>query len=470
MSVTAEELAALDLFEGLGPHELAAWAAVAEERWVQPGEDILGPGVPSLTFKLLLEGRLDGLLTVDGRLERDHQHVAPTWLGAILVLTGEMTGPVTIRAAEPSRLGIVGAEDFRRLLFEQPAVLQRVMRQFRPVISRIEGAELQREKLAALGTMSAGLAHELNNPAAAAKRAAAALADALDVLGGVIGRFVESGVERAEAERLVALQREAMATAASAESRDALETADAEDAIGEALERHGVADGWRLAEPLAAAGLDDAWLEQVAGLAGPATDAAVRWVAASIAARGLTEELRDSTSRMSDLVGAIKAYSYLDQDALQEVDVHDGLDNTLLILGHKLKPTEIEVVRHYDRSLGPICVYGSELNQVWTNLLDNAIDALGKRGRITIATGPWHADGGVTVSITDDGPGVPADEQRRIFDPFYTTKAVGAGTGLGLDTARRIVADRHDGDLRLQSRPGETRFTVRLPRAPRQAS
>ena len=236
--------------------------------------------------------------------------------------------------------------------------------------------------------------------------------------------------------------------------------------MGELLEAHGVTGAWELAEPLAAAGLDAEWLDAVARHAGPALPAAVRWVAASLGARSLADDLRDATDRISRLVGAIKAYTYMDQADLQEVDVHDGLEATLTILHHKLKHTQIAVERHYDPALPRVCVYGSELNQVWTNLLDNAIDALGEQGTITITTAPWHATG-VEVRIADDGPGIPEAAQRRIFEPFYTTKAVGAGTGLGLDTARRIVLERHDGDLALASRPGETTFTVRLPRAPR---
>ena len=171
---------------------------------------------------------------------------------------------------------------------------------------------------------------------------------------------------------------------------------------------------------------------------------------------------------MSNLVKAIKAYTYMDQASLQEIDVHDGLDATLTILNHKLKHTQISVERRYDPDLPRVCVYGSELNQVWTNLLDNAIDALGDTGTITITTTPWHGTG-VEVTIADDGPGIPAEVQRRVFEPFYTTKAVGSGTGLGLDTTLRIIRDRHDGDVRLQSRPGRTAFSVRLPRSPQRA-
>jgi signal transduction histidine kinase len=467
VTVPAAALRAVPLLADLPDQELEAWAAAAEERTLEPGEVLQRRGEPAEGFTLLLSGALDGLQRGPGGVDEvEHQHRAPTWLGAIPLLTDEPYG-IGVRAAEPSRVALVAPDAFRRLVFAQPSVLRTIMRTFRPTFARVEAAELQREKLAALGTMAAGLAHELNNPAAAARRSAAELAEALDTLGGVIGAFVESGVERAEAERLVGLQREAMRRAADGgEALDALDAADREEAMIDLLERHGVPEAWRLAEPLAAAGLDEAWLAEVARLAGSATGAAVRWVAASLTAQGLAEELRSSTARMSDLVGAVKAYAYMDQGSLQEVDVHDGIESTLVILGHKLKRTEIRVERRYDRSLPRICVHGSELNQVWTNLLDNAIGALDGQGTITIATRPWPAGGGVEVSVADDGPGIPEELQRRVLEPFFTTKAPGEGTGLGLDTSRRIVVDRHHGDLALRSRPGETVFTVRLPARP----
>ena len=225
------------------------------------------------------------------------------------------------------------------------------MQQVAPVMSRVQGIEQNRERLASLGTMAAGLAHELNNPAAAAQRAAAQLAEALDVVGSTLGRFVESGVERTEAEELLALQREAIAGAEGRTALDTLDAADAEDELLDELEELGVPEPWRLAEPLACAGVDEDWLDRVNAAAGPATDAALGWVAATLTARGLAAELQESTRRMSDLVGAVKSYAYMDRGELVEVDLHEGLETTLAVLGHKLKHTSIKVVRDYDRSL-----------------------------------------------------------------------------------------------------------------------
>ena len=218
---------------------------------------------------------------------------------------------------------------------------------------------------------------------------------------------------------------------------------------------------WRLAEPLAAAGIDDAWLTEVNEVAGSATGAALRWVAASLTARGLAADLLDSASRMGDLVKAIKAYAYMDRGELVQVDVHEGLKTTLVMLGHKLKHTSIEVVKDFDRTLPQLTVRGSELNQVWTNLIDNAIDAMGETGTLTISTkldGPC-----VLVDIADDGPGIPPEARQHVLDPFFTTKPVGQGTGLGLDTARQIVEEHHAGTLGFDTGAGGTTFHVWLP-------
>jgi signal transduction histidine kinase len=246
-----------------------------------------------------------------------------------------------------------------------------------------------------------------------------------------------------------------------ASALDTLDAADAEDDLLARLEGLDVAEPWRLAEPLAAAGIDQAWLERVAELAGPATDAALRWIVATLTAGRLAAELQESTERISALVGAVKSYAYMDRGELVEVDLHEGLETTLVVLGHKLKHAAIDVVRDYDRSLPRLTVRGSELNQVWTNLLDNAIDAVGAQGTITVTT---RRDGDCAViGIGDDGPGIDAETVQQIFDPFFTTKDIGQGTGLGLATARRIVVDRHDGSLAVESEPGRTAFLVRLP-------
>jgi signal transduction histidine kinase len=458
--LTLDELRSIDLFDDLDDADLEQWLAVASVRDAEPGEVLAEQGVEAIGTLLLLEGSAQALIVDGERTEPVGRHLAPTWMGAIAVLTGGPLG-VRMQAETRSRVGLIETEEFRRLAFAQPVVHQRVMRQVAPVMARVTAREQNRERLASLGTMAAGLAHELNNPAAAAQRAAAQLTEALDVVNATMRSFVESGIEHTEAAELLALQQEAVACAAGRTALDALDAADAEDALRDRLEALGVPEAWKLAEPLASAGVDEAWIARVAALAGPATDAALRWVAASAAAQGLAADLQESTRRMSSLVSAVKTYAYMDRGELVEVDLHEGLETTLTVLAHKLKHTAVEVVRDYDRSLPRMTVRGSELNQVWTNILDNAIEAVGERGTITIAT---RGDGSCAeVDITDDGPGIPVEIRDRVFDAFYTTKDVGRGTGLGLATARRIVVDRHDGSLTFESEPGRTTFTVRLP-------
>ncbi len=458
--VTLAELRSVDLFEELGDEQLEQWLAVTSVREIERGELLAEAGQEAPGLQLLLEGDAQSLLVDRGRAEPVGIHRAPTWIGAIAVLTEGPFG-VRMRAETHCRVALVEPEDFRRLAFSQPAVHRRVMQQVAPVMSRIQGLEQNRERLASLGTMAAGLAHELNNPAAAARRAAADMIEAIKTVGQTLDRFVAAGIEREEAAKLLELHHEALAGAEGQTALGALDAADAEDELLDRLEDMGVPEAWRLASPLAAAGIDANWLERVAALAGPATDAALGWTAAVLTARDLAQQLEESTGRMSSLVGAVKTYAYMDRGELVEVDLHEGLETTLAVLGHRLKHTAIEVVRDYDRELPKLTVRGSELNQVWTNLLDNAIDALGDAGTITIST---RLDGGCAeVEVIDDGPGIPAEIRERVFDSFFTTKDVGRGTGLGLATARRIVVDRHGGSLTLDSEPGRTGFLVRLP-------
>ncbi len=459
-SPTVEQLRTIELFEGVDDEHLAEFAAHAELRDCRAGELIAQEGGTERRVYLLLEGTAETFREINGGQESSGDHAAPTYMGAIGALTGSGLA-VRVQAKTDVRLAQIDSEEFLDLAVENRPVLRRVLERVRPVVGRITAIEQNRERLESLGTMAAGLAHELNNPASAAKRASSELADALEVLSSTIGVFVESGVSRDQAESLVQIQRGVVEACRARASISQLELADAEDELTGALEDAGIGDAYRIVEPLAQAGFGDEQLQRVKELAGPATDAAVRWIAASLLARELAAELAESTERMSKLVKAVKMYAYMDRGGLVEVDVREGLDTTLTILGHKLKHTTIEVKREVDDDLPRFQAYGAELNQVWTNLLDNAIDALGESGTITISA---HRDGDcVEVDIGDDGPGVPLDAQERIFEPFFTTKEVGKGTGLGLDTARRIVVDRHHGSLTLRTEPGQTVFRVRLP-------
>ena len=457
--LAAADLRPVDLFDDLDDAALAEWAAVAQDRRFDVGQVVIEGGEEPEGLVCLLEGSLQMFVQDGDRFEPSGHQSAPTWIGAVPTLT-ETVLRAHMTALTPVRVALIPAAEFRRLALAHPAVHRRIMRQVRPVVARFTAIEQSRERLAALGTMSAGLAHELNNPASAARRSAADLAEALDVIGATLREFVTAGIERDAAARIADLRDQALHQCADRSPLSALDAADAEDEMRERLEALGVPDAWRVAEPLAAAGLDAEWLEQMRASAGSATPAALRSVAASLSAQRLVSDLRESTERMSSLIGAVKAYAYMDRGGIVEADIHEGLETTLKVMGHKLKNTEIKIEREYDRTLPPLTIYGSELNQVWTNLLDNAIDALGSAGTITLRT---RRDGGcVVVDIADTGPGIPAEARSHVFDPFYTTKDVGKGTGLGLDTARRIVVERHGGSLAFDTGENGTTFHVWL--------
>ncbi len=457
---TLEELRRIDLFDGLDDEQLKRWQQVAVMRTANADDIVAEAGDAAAGVFLLLDGVVQGMIFESGRLEPVTRQVAPTWMGAITAMT-ETGYAGQMRAMTDVRMAVIAPEDFTDVVLTQKAVHRRVMRAVRTVSARTAVREQNRERLAALGTMAAGLAHELNNPVAAARSAANDLAEALDVLASTVGEFVESGIEREQAEELVAMQRQAMDRAASPDSLSALDAADAEDELLHSLTNLGISEPWRVTDPLVAAGIDAAWLDRLSTVAGSGSSAAVAWIAATLTARGLASEIAESTDRMGKLVKAIKAYAFMDRGDLVETDIHEGLDTTLLVLGHKLKTTSIEVERDYERDLPKLTLRGSELNQVWTNLLANAIEALGDSGTIKIVT---ERDGPCArVDIIDDGPGIPAGIRDRVFDPFFTTKDVGEGTGLGLDTTRRIVTERLDGSIDFDSKPGRTAFHVWLP-------
>jgi signal transduction histidine kinase len=459
--VTAADLRPVDLFDDLDDAELAEWAAAASWRDdAEVGDIVLEEATEPDELLLLLEGTLQLFQREGDRLEPVDRQFAPTWIGAVPALTET---PVNVRmvATTPVRAAVIPGPEFRRLALAHPPVHRRIMRQVRPLMSRITAREQNRERLASLGTMAAGLAHELNNPAAAARRSAGQLGEALDVMDSTLRSFVDAGLEREGAARIADLREQALRQASERSALSALDAADAEDEMRDQLEALGIPDAWRLAEPLAIAGVDADWLAQMQAAAGPATPAALRSLAAAIAAHGLVTDLRESTGRMSSLVTAVKAYAYMDRGGVVRADIHEGLETTLTVLGHKLKHTQIEIERDYDRALPSVTIHGSELNQVWTNLLDNAIDAVGQSGTIKVST---SRDGDcILVEIADTGPGIPPEARAHVFDPFFTTKDVGQGTGLGLDTARRIVEDREGGSLTFDTGERGTTFHVWIP-------
>jgi signal transduction histidine kinase len=341
-----------------------------------------------------------------------------------------------------------------------PVLHQRLVNLLSDRIRETTAADQQREKLIALGKISAGLAHELNNPASAARRGVDNLRQAFTSVRTAALQLEQRGLPLSSRVFLAQLDRDWIEQAGAQSALDTLERSEREEEFAEWLDNHNVANSWDLAASLVDAGCNRSTLEQVANQI-PAeflADALVR-VTASITISRLLEEIESSIGKISELVRAVKEYSYMDQMPEQEIDIHAGLENTLLMLRHQLKHG-VEVFRDYDRTLPPICARGSELNQVWTNLISNAIDSMNGEGKLRIRTSrePTFA----VVEVIDNGPGIPPEIKTRIFEPFFTTKPVGEGTGLGLDTVRRIIQNHH-GDVTFDSRPGETRFVVRIP-------
>jgi signal transduction histidine kinase len=318
----------------------------------------------------------------------------------------------------------------------------------------------QRERLLALGSLSAGLTHELNNPAAAAVRATSALRERIAGMRHKLAVLASGQIDRGAFATLVRVQEKVVEKVAKAPKLSAVEAADREDEVGDWLESQGIGDGWDVAPVLVQGGIDVPCLADVVEVIPPELGpGAVRWMTYTVETELLMSEIEEAVNRISTLVGAARQYSQLDRSPHQVVDVHDLLDSTLVMLAAKL--TGITVVKEYDRSLPQIPAYASELNQVWTNLVDNAAQAMAGSGTLTVRTS--REGDQVVVEIGDTGPGIPPEVQGRVYEPFFTTKAVGQGTGLGLDISWRIVVQRHHGNITLKSSPGDTRFTVRLP-------
>lgn len=419
------------------------------------GDEVLAEGTADYPFYIVLEGRVRMTKKIGAETQVIAVHDPGQFIGEMSMLTGApaaasgyAVGPTKLLCAPVKALrSLPASEDIRKVIIG--AISRRT--------EELSGFVVQQEKLAALGKLSAGLAHELNNPAAAARRASANLKE---TIGDLQDQALRYDLRFTDQERAAALEWQHRLAHNGASSLDSLERSDREEAVCSWLDSRQIERSWELAPTFVSAGLTTAGLDQLASALRPeALSAAVTWIESSLQVNELTSQLENSLSRISDLVSAMKDYSYMDRAALQDVDIHRGIESTLKIFGHALK--DIEVVRSYDHEIPPICAYAGELNQVWTNLIANALDAMAGHGRLTIKT--QRDEDHVTVEIGDTGPGVPAEIQSRIFEPFFTTKPLGKGTGLGLDISYRIVVGRHHGNIRVLSKPGDTRFQVRLP-------
>jgi signal transduction histidine kinase len=465
---SVDELRTLFLFEKLTDDQLAWLCRNGQVELFEPGP-VYAEGDPARDFYVLLEGTL----VLSRRVGDDDIEVSRTssrgvYAGAFTAYLGNQVRQVynsSLRVTVPSRFFVLDADAYEHLMREWFPMAVHMLEGLFFGTQLAQQATGQRERLLALGSLSAGLTHELNNPAAAAVRATSALRERIAGMRRKLASVAASGPDhRATIQALILLQERAVERVSKAPVLSPIETSDREDAIADWLDDHRVANGWEMAPTFVQAGLDTAWLDQVAASVDEAAlEGALRWLNYTVETELLMNEIEESTNRISALVGAAKQYSQLDRAPHQVSDVHDLLDATLTMLSSKISPG-ISVVKDYDRSLPPVPAYPGQLNQVWTNLIDNAVSAMHGKGTLTVRTALDRDQ--LLVEFADTGPGVPPEIQERIFEPFFTTKPVGEGTGLGLDISWRIIVNKHHGDLRVKSVPGDTRFMVRLPLTP----
>ena len=452
------ELLRVPAFADLPEDQIAWFLSQSQEVNLKAGDVYARQGDPPEAMFVLLEGEFQWRGEFGGETI------------VIAGKVGDVTGAlpfsrmkqftVTGRAVTDGRILRFPSSLFPELIQKMPELAKRLVGVMADRIREATRLEQQRDRLAGLGKLSAGLAHELNNPASAAKRAASQLRSTLHRVKEAsheLGRRELTSTQKSEIERL-----EASFTRRDEPPPDALTITDLEDQIDSLLRSHGQNDLWQLAAELAQRGIKPAALESLfENLDAVTARTALVRIAASLEIASLLNEIESSTSRISELVGAIKEYTFMDQAPVQNVDVVKSLETTLTILHHKLK-RGVTVQRNYQQVPLLVNSFGSELNQVWTNLIDNAIDAMGGRGELRVRT--YRDDGCVVVEIADNGSGISPQISSHIFEPFFTTKGVGEGTGLGLDTVQRIVK-KHRGNVQVDSKPGDTRFQVWLPLA-----
>ncbi|MFR9798443.1 ATP-binding protein [Streptomyces sp. MS06] len=462
-----QEIGSLFLFEELAPEQLGRLCAEGRVEGFDAGP-VYAEGDPATCFYVMIEGTV----VLSRRVGGDDIEVTRTaqrgvYAGAVQAYLGDGVRQVynnSLRVTEPTRFFVLPADTFASIVREWFPMAVHLLEGLFFGTKSTQRAVGQRERLLALGSLSAGLTHELNNPAAAAVRATATLRERVAKMRHKLGVISSGPFPRESLASLIEIQERTAERVGKAPAFSPLEASDREDALTDWLDDHGIPDGWRLAPTFVQAGLDTDWLEQVAAAVDEGIlPGAIGWLNYTVETELLMDEIEDSTTRISHLVDAAKQYSQLDRAPYRVADVHELLDSTLLMLSGKIGD-RIGIVKDYDRGLPRIPAYPAELNQVWTNLIDNAVAAIrdaGGDGTLTVRTA---RDGDrLLVEFGDTGPGVPAAIRDRIFDPFFTTKPVGEGTGLGLDISWRIVVNKHHGAIEVDSVPGETRFRVLLP-------
>lgn len=458
-----DELASLGLFDGLTRDQLAELIAGSAEVRIEPGVDLFREGEHADYWWVLIDGTIDLVRHVGREDTVVRKWDAPGhWAGGFRAFDEHGVYLATARGATAGRMLRVPAAVLRDRLNDWFPLGRHLIEGLYGTARSIESTVRQRESLVTLGKLAAGLAHEINNPAAAATRAVDALETTCQTLLASLARLASEEISAGQFAAIDTLRREAEPQAVD---HDPLALADQEDALSAWLTRHGIDREWIIAPPLAAAGIDVAWCERAAAvLEGPALEAALEWVASTFSVTTLLSDIKESNRRISGLVAAVRSYSQMDRASMQRIAVTDGLESTLVMLGHKLRGG-ITVVRDYDPGVPEIEAYAGELNQVWTNLIDNAIDAMDGAGTLRLVTRAERDD--VVIEVCDTGPGMPPEVAARAFETFYTTKEAGRGTGLGLDIAQRIIVERHGGTITIDSQPGDTVLRVRIPARPR---
>jgi signal transduction histidine kinase len=449
----------IEIFSDLRDDQLRWFASNAKELRLSPGDTLLHEGDPADALFVMLEGEVRGRRD-NGAADNSGFVGRPGQVLGMLPYSRMTHFPLTARATSPTWILRLPKDRFQEMLQCIPELLPRLIGVLADRIREYSRAEQQRDKLSALGKLSAGLAHELNNPASAAGRAAEGLRECMRELRRINKTLDDLSLSCEERSALASFEEHLLDQLATAPARDALEQSDLEQELASWLSHRNIANQSRLAAGLVEAGVDVATLEKLgAKFRDERLAHILARIVSSIGAERLTREIEASTGRISELVRAIKEYTYMDQAPEQEIDVHRGIESTLTMLKFRLKHG-VDVKREFDTALPRIFAHGSELNQVWTNLIDNAIDAMGGKGELRIRTS--RELDFLLVEIIDNGPGIPATVKPHIFDPFFTTKGVGEGTGMGLDTVYRIVR-AHRGEISVDSQPGRTRFQVRLP-------
>src|ERR671911_1640085 len=480
------------LFSGLTEQDLKS-IEKGEEVWFEAGDKIIAEGEHD-TFYVLLEGKVEVILSDGSKEAVLSTYNSGDHFGELPIILGWSEHSCAAYAAKKSHLLRWNQDEFWRMIYSSPALTRQILNSMAQLLKKLETVLQHNQKLIALGGLAAGLAHELNNPAAAANRAVTQLSDSIREWRSIVQRLNEQqSITASQWSYLSKLRNNTLefdtnitstltrsSTNNSYSTDDALTQSEKEDQISDWLESHGINDGWKLASDLVNFGVDIAKLNEIVSNVvssqplstnggGNAMEQNILledilgWLNATTRVDRLLYEIKSSTTRISELVSAVKSYSYMDQAPLQDVNIHDGIESTLTMLSHKLKKANIEITREYESGLPHVNAIGNELNQVWTNLIDNAIDSIGNHGTILIRTKNEHKSH-ILVEIVDSGShGIPKDIQPRIFEPFFTTKELGKGTGLGLSISHRIIVDTHKGDIRFSSKPGETSFQVRLP-------